>query len=117
VADVTLTHEDALEFYGVHEGKWFQLPMSEQIEGHCLRAFEIEGKFAPRIMRRLIGPTNPVVAAIKAPGTIRGQFAEGDMVAFAKQKKVVDNCIHGSKNSQEAIREIEILKRSRIRPQ
>ena len=106
---VMLDRAEAEEFYAGHKGKWFYEPMAAQITGQWLCAYVIEGKFAARIMRRLIGDTDPAVAKVKSPGSIRGLFTEGNMSELAKSKQVVDNCIHGSKNALEAKREIAVL--------
>ena len=106
---VTLVKNDALKLYDVHTGKWFHGPMAEQVSDCDLYAFIIEGKCATGVIRRLVGLTNPVEAQRLTPGTIRGQFAEGDMEALAKKKKVIDNCVHASRNVRDAKHEIAIV--------
>lgn len=69
-------------------------------------ALIIHGENAQEKIRALCGPTDPKIAP---KGTIRGDFAEGDMKALYKEGKVVKNIIHSSANKEEAEQEIKLI--------
>ncbi len=69
-------------------------------------ALLVEGEGAIERLREICGPTNPREAP---KGTIRGDFAEGDMKELYKQGKVIKNIIHSSGNAEEAVQEIELI--------
>ncbi|MFZ5954818.1 MAG: nucleoside-diphosphate kinase [Nanoarchaeota archaeon] len=66
----------------------------------------LKGDNAISRVRNMIGPANPIKAQ---KGTIRGDFAEGDMEELSSQGKAVQNVIHSSATLQEVIREKIIL--------
>lgn len=109
-----LSYDQAFDFYSPHGEKWFREPMAKQISGKILQFYFIDGPHAIKIIRNLLGPTNPVVAMAKSPGSIRGQFAEGDMKALANDHQVVDNCAHASSSVADGKREIAIIEKARV---
>lgn len=110
--DVKLTFDEAYEFYSPHGDKWFREPMARQISSEELYAYIIKGAYAIKIIRRLLGPTDPADARSGAPGTIRGLFAEGCMAALAKLMLVIDNCGHATSKVKDAEREVEIIEQA-----
>lgn len=74
-------------------------------EGPML-ALLLEGENAIALAREICGPTNPKEAP---QGTIRGDFAQGDMHTLYAQGKVIKNIIHASGNVQEATQEIGLI--------
>jgi nucleoside-diphosphate kinase len=69
-------------------------------------ALIIEGENASERLRKIIGATDPKKAL---KGTIRGDFAEGDMAELYKQGKVAKNIIHSTASKEEAEQEIKII--------
>jgi nucleoside-diphosphate kinase len=62
-----------------------------------------ERECAVSVMRELIGATDPAKAA---PGTIRGDFCNGETLAKAKEEgRAVNNLIHASSSPEEFERE------------
>jgi nucleoside-diphosphate kinase len=83
----------------------FESLIDYMTEGPCV-AMIIEGENAITKLRDICGPTNPK----EAPrGTIRGDFAEGDMRILYNQGNAVRNIIHSSENSLEAQKEIKLI--------
>lgn len=80
---MTASRELAEEHYGEHKGKPFFEGLVEFITSGPLVAMRVEGENAVKIMRNLMGKTNPVDAA---PGTIRGDLA----------LTIDENIVHGS---------------------
>lgn len=104
------TPEEAFEFYKGHEGKWYRLPMAEQIAGTVRHGFEVEGVKAISILRKWVGPTDPAIAKIEDPDSQRAIHGEGNMKELAETKEVVDNAIHVGSSVGEAIQEIALMK-------
>lgn len=82
--------------YAEHEGKPFFADLVEFITGGPLVAMVVEGTDAWKVVRTLMGVTNPSEAA---PGTIRGDLAI-DMA---------ENLVHGSDSPESAAREIALF--------
>jgi len=59
----------AEEFYSVHRGKHFFEELVSSLDGRMIVAMILEGRSAVKVVRKLIGATDPVEAE---PGTIRG---------------------------------------------
>lgn len=68
-------------------------------------ALVFEGVNAIETVRKLCGPTVPLLAS---PGTIRGDFASASAISENAQKKTIRNLIHASGNPEEAKREINL---------
>lgn len=111
---VKLTKYQGMEFYKMHEGKWFREPMAKQISRRELYAFVITGLDAIGIIRRLRGDTNPVVAYSQSPSSICGQFGQGDMTELAKILEVVDTAAHASDSAEHAAHEIAVVKKAKV---
>ena len=86
----------AREFYSVHEDKPFFEDLVETVSGRDIVAALLRGKDAVRLVRQMIGATDPVKAA---PGTIRGDYAWD----------ITDNLIHASDSEESFKAEASIL--------
>ena len=86
----------AKQHYAEHDGK----PFFEDLVGFITRsplvAMVVEGPDAWKVMRTMMGATNPREAA---PGTIRGDLAI----------ELTENLVHGSDGSESAAREIALF--------
>ena len=92
----TLDAETAKQHYAEHDGKPFFGELVEFITRGPLVAMVVEGPEAWKVMRTLMGATNPRDAA---PGTIRGDLAI----------EMGENLIHGSDGPESAEREIALF--------
>jgi nucleoside-diphosphate kinase len=86
----------AKQHYAEHDGKPFFDDLVAFITRSPLVAMVVEGPEAWKVMRTLMGTTNPREAA---PGTIRGDFAV----------ELTENLVHGSDGSESAAREIALF--------
>lgn len=93
---VTLTKEQASEFYAVHRDRPFFDELVNQISSSPVVVFVIEGKDAVESYRKLMGATDPMKAS---PGTLRGDFG----LSLSK------NAVHGSDSFDNAIKEIAFI--------
>lgn len=92
----TLDTELAEKHYEEHKGQLFYDDLIEYItEGPSLVAI-ISGENAISMLRRVMGPTDPLEAT---PGSIRGGFATS----------VTRNIVHGSDSEESARREIDLF--------
>ncbi len=91
-----LDEATARKHYAEHEGKPFFGDLVAFITGGPLVAMIVEGPEAWKVMRTLMGPTNPREAA---PGTIRGDLAV----------ELTENLVHGSDGTESAAREIALF--------
>lgn len=64
-----------------------------------------EGAHAVEVIRKLCGPTLPLLAA---PGTIRGDFSSASALSENMAKSPIRNLIHASGEPSEAEREIKL---------
>ena len=92
----TLDEATAKKHYGEHDGKPFFADLVAFITGGPLVAMVVEGPEAWKVMRTLMGTTNPREAA---PGTIRGDLAV----------ELTENLVHGSDGPESAAREIALF--------
>lgn len=91
-----VTPEQAAANYAEHKGKPFYDGLIAYITSGPVVKMVVSGPDAVKIMRKLMGATNPLDAA---PGTIRGDFG-----------LIMDeNVIHGSDSPESAEREIGIF--------
>ncbi len=74
------------------------------IEGPII-AMAIEGIHAIEVVRKIVGPTEPKVAA---PGTIRGDYTHMSFSHADNAKKSVKNVIHASGNAEDAKYEVSL---------
>jgi nucleoside-diphosphate kinase len=91
-----VNRELAEEHYAEHREKPFFDELVDFITATPVVAMRVRGEGAIRVMRSLVGATNPAEAA---PGTIRGDFA----------LSMPDNLIHGSDSPESAQRELGLF--------
>jgi nucleoside-diphosphate kinase len=91
-----LDEATARKHYAEHEGKPFFGDLVSFITGGALVAMVVEGPEAWKVMRTLMGSTNPREAA---PGTIRGDLAV----------ELTENLVHGSDGPESAARELALF--------
>ncbi|MCX8151323.1 MAG: nucleoside-diphosphate kinase [Candidatus Bathyarchaeota archaeon] len=93
---IQLTAETAGKLYAVHHGKPFYKNLIEHVTSAPVVALVVEGEDAVKIMRKLVGNTNPKEAE---PGTVRGDLA----------MTTTKNVIHASDSVENAQTEINIF--------
>jgi len=91
-----VSRELAEEHYAEHREKPFFEELVEFITSTPVVAMRIKGEGAIKVMRNLMGSTNPAEAA---PGTIRGDLA----------LSLPDNLVHGSDSPESAKRELGLF--------
>ena len=91
-----VSRELAEEHYAEHRGKPFFEELVDFSSTTPVVAMRVEGEGAIKVMRRLMGATNPAEAA---PGTIRGDLA----------LSLPDNLVHGSDSHESAQRELKLF--------
>ena len=91
-----LDEATAKKHYAEHDGKPFFGDLVSFITRSPLVAMVVEGPDAWKVVRTLMGTTNPREAA---PGTIRGDLAI----------ELTENLVHGSDGTESAAREIAIF--------
>ena len=91
-----VTRELAEEHYAEHREKPFFGELVEFITTSPVVAMRVEGEGAIKVVRKLMGATNPAEAA---PGTIRGDLA----------LSMPDNLVHGSDSPESAKRELKLF--------
>ena len=92
----TLDADTAKRHYAEHDGKPFFADLVAFITRSPLVAMVVEGPDAWKVMRTMMGATNPREAA---PGTIRGDLAI----------ELTENLVHGSDGPESAAREIALF--------
>jgi nucleoside-diphosphate kinase len=90
-----VTREMAAQHYAEHVDKPFYEELVTQITSGPLFAMVVEGPQAVRVVRTMMGATNPLEAA---PGTVRGDFG----------LSVLLNVVHSADSLASAEREIQI---------
>jgi nucleoside-diphosphate kinase len=91
-----VSRELAEEHYAEHRDKPFFEELVEFITTTPVVAMRVSGEGAIKVMRKLMGATNPAEAE---PGTIRGDLA----------LSMPDNLVHGSDSPESAERELELF--------
>jgi nucleoside-diphosphate kinase len=91
-----LDEATAKQHYAEHDGKPFFADLVAFITRSPLVAIVVEGPEAWKVVRTLMGTTNPREAA---PGTIRGDLAI----------ELTENLVHGSDGPESAAREIGLF--------
>ncbi len=91
-----VSQELAEEHYAEHREKPFFEELVEFITSTPVVAMRVHGEGAIKVMRNLMGATNPAEAA---PGTIRGDLA----------LSLPDNLVHGSDSPESAERELSLF--------
>jgi nucleoside-diphosphate kinase len=92
----TIDAPTAARHYAEHEGKPFYDDLVTFITRSPALLLVVEGPDAYKVVRTLMGATNPREAA---PGTIRGDLAI----------ELTENLVHGSDSPESAVREISIF--------
>ncbi len=90
-----LTRSQAENLYEMHRNKPFFSNLINHITSDFIVAMVIEGEEAIKVMRKMVGATNPIKAAF---GTIRGDFG----------LSITENIIHAADSEENALREIKI---------
>ncbi|HEX6708760.1 MAG TPA: nucleoside-diphosphate kinase [Rubrobacter sp.] len=93
---MNVSRELAEEHYAEHREKPFFEELVEFITSTPVVAMRVRGEGAIKVMRTLMGVTNPAEAA---PGTIRGDLA----------LSMPDNLVHGSDSPESAARELGLF--------
>ncbi|HZY65773.1 MAG TPA: nucleoside-diphosphate kinase [Rubrobacteraceae bacterium] len=91
-----VSRELAEEHYAEHHDKPFFEELVEFITTTPVVAMRVSGEGAIKVMRKLMGATNPAEAE---PGTIRGDLA----------LSLPDNLVHGSDSPESAERELKLF--------
>ena len=91
-----VTRELAEEHYAEHREKPFFEELVDFITSTPVVAMRVRGEGAIKVMRNLMGATNPAEAV---PGTIRGDLA----------LSLPDNLVHGSDSPESAQRELRLF--------
>jgi nucleoside-diphosphate kinase len=91
-----VSRELAEEHYAEHREKPFFEELVEFISASPVVAMRVEGEGAIKVVRKLMGATNPAEAG---PGTIRGDLA----------LSMPDNLVHGSDSPESAQRELNLF--------
>ena len=91
-----VSRELAGEHYAEHREKAFFEELVDFITATPVVAMRVQGEGAIKVMRNLMGATNPAEAA---PGTIRGDLA----------LSLPDNLVHGSDSPESAERELKLF--------
>ena len=93
---MTISKELAARHYAEHEGKAFYDDLVAFITRGPVVVMAVEGPDAWKVLRTLMGATNPREAA---PGTIRGDLAI----------ELTENLVHGSDSAESALRELALF--------
>lgn len=93
---IKVDRELAEEFYSVHKGKHFFDELVNSLDGKNIVAMILYGRDAIKVVRKLIGATDPVEAE---PGTIRGDYG----------LDITENLVHASDSKESFEREVKIL--------
>ncbi|MBA2692093.1 MAG: nucleoside-diphosphate kinase [Rubrobacter sp.] len=93
---MTVSRDLAEEHYGEHKDKPFFGGLVNFITSGPIVAMRVEGDGVLKIMRNIMGATNPAEAA---PGTIRGDLA----------LTIDENIVHGSDSPESAERELGLF--------
>lgn len=93
---INVSRELAEEHYAEHREKPFFGELVEFITSTPVVALRVSGENAIKVMRNLMGATNPAEAT---PGTIRGDLA----------LSITENIVHGSDSPESADRELKLF--------
>jgi nucleoside-diphosphate kinase len=93
---VKMDRDTAERFYEVHRGKHFFEDLINAVSDKYIVAAILRGREAVRVVRNMIGSTDPVDAS---PGSIRGDYG----------LDITDNIIHASDSIDSFNREARIL--------
>lgn len=100
---------DAIEVLGTKEpmeiGRLILKFNKEYLMSGPVLAMVFEGPHAVELIRKLVGSTNPILAA---PGTIRGDYCTDSALLSDIEKRSIYNLVHASGSVEEADREIKL---------
>jgi nucleoside-diphosphate kinase len=99
---VLVDSEFSKAHYSDHIEKPFYKGLEKYIVSGPVVAMVLEGVSAIKVVRKIVGPTEPGTAA---PGTIRGDYAHHTFNYADKNDKSVMNLIHASGNKEDADKE------------
>jgi nucleoside-diphosphate kinase len=100
---ITMTPAEAADLYQPHAGKKFYSGLVKFITSGPVTVCRLSGDGAIDRLRRLMGATDPREAA---PGTIRGDLREAEVISA---QGTIKNLIHGSDSPDSARRELAIF--------
>jgi nucleoside-diphosphate kinase len=92
----TIDEDLASKHYAEHTEKPFFADLVAFITSGPVMALAVEGPDAVKVVRTLMGPTNPVEAP---PGTIRGDYGI----------EITQNLVHGSDSPESGKRELSLF--------
>ena len=92
----TIDEPLASKHYAEHTSKPFFADLVAFITSGPVMALAVEGPDAVKVVRTLMGPTNPVEAP---PGTIRGDYGI----------EITENLVHGSDSPESSERELALF--------
>ncbi|NWX90215.1 TXND3 protein, partial [Nothoprocta pentlandii] len=88
IKEASLTREMAMQFYKDHEGKPFYESLVTCMTAGPSVVMVLSKENAVEEWRQLMGPTDPEIAKLTSPESIRAQFAQD----------ILSNAVHGSSN-------------------
>jgi len=109
---IKLSSEVVEKFYSHVKSKVNENLFAKIIEYMCsseVIAAVLEGEDAVLKVRQICGPTDPLVAKIASPGSIRALFSNDSLELALKENRAVQNVVHSSGTREEAEREISLL--------
>ncbi|KAM8810401.1 thioredoxin domain-containing protein 3 [Eudromia elegans] len=99
IKEAALTREMAMQFYKDHEGKPFYESLVTCMTAGPSVVMVLTKENAVEEWRQLMGPTDPEIAKLTSPESIRAQFAHD----------ILSNAVHGSSNQEHALKSIECV--------
>ncbi len=99
----SVTQQQAAELYQPHLGKKFYPGLLRFITSGPVITCQVAGENAIARIREIMGDTDPLAAA---PGTIRGDLKEEDVI---NEDGIIKNLVHGSDGPESARRELAIF--------
>lgn len=100
---------DPIKFMGTNEPRKIGEMVHEFNIKYLMRgkvlALVLEGNHAVEIVRKLVGPTLPLLAPA---GTIRGDYAMESAIVANALHRSIENLVHASGTPEEAAREIKL---------
>lgn len=93
---IKLNKEQAEKFYIEHQGKEFFPDLLEHFISQQILALVVSGPEAIKKVRLLVGPTDPIVAQVEAPNSLRANYGLNKTI----------NSFHASDSFESATREI-----------
>ncbi len=98
-------HYDEIGEVGKRRGEKVLNNMMKVLSSGPVLALCLEGIQAVEVVRKMVGSTEPRIAA---PGTIRGDFTHHSFASTDAQNKGVENVVHASGSASDAKKEIKL---------